>query len=92
MADAFHQVAVAGDDVGPVVDQRVAEAGVEDAFGQRHADGIGDALAEGAGGGFDARNVAVFRMSGAGAVDLAKMLDVVDRDARIPRQIKQRIQ
>ena len=55
VADAFHQVAVAGDDIGLVIDQIVAEAGVQDALGQRHAHGIGDALAQRAGGGLDAR-------------------------------------
>ncbi len=47
MADALHQVAVAGDDIGLVVDEVVAEARVQDALGQRHADRIGDALPKG---------------------------------------------
>ena len=45
VADAFHQVAVRGDDIGLVADELVAEAGVQQPFGQRHADGIGNALA-----------------------------------------------
>ena len=65
VADAFHQIAVAGDDIGLVVDQIVAEAGIEDALGQRHAHGIGDALAQGAGGGLDAGQMAIFGMAGA---------------------------
>ena len=74
VADAFHQVAVAGDDIGLVIDQLVAEAGIEDALGQRHADGIGDALAQRAGGGLDAGQVAIFGMAGAGAADWRKCL------------------
>ena len=50
----FHQAAVAHEDVGVVVDQIVAELGVQDALGERHADRVGDALAERAGGGLDA--------------------------------------
>ena len=50
--------------IGVVVDQIVAEAGVQDALGHRHADGVGDALAERAGGGLDAGGVAVFRVAG----------------------------
>ena len=46
--DAFHQVAVADDRVGVVVDDLVAVAVVargELRFGDRHADGVGEALA-----------------------------------------------
>jgi hypothetical protein len=41
VADAFHQAAVAGDDIGAVVDQRVAEGGVQMPLGHRHADRVG---------------------------------------------------
>ena len=67
MADAFHQAAVAGDDIGVVVHQRVAEAGIQHPLGQRHADRVRQALAERAGGGLDARRMAIFRMAGRAA-------------------------
>ena len=55
LADAFHQVAVGGEHVGRVIDDVVAELGREMPLGDRHADGIAEALAERAGGGLDAR-------------------------------------
>ena len=72
VADAFHQIAVAGDDIGLVIDQLVAEARIQHALGQRHADGSRDALAERAGRRLDAGGVAVFGMAGAGAAELAE--------------------
>ena len=53
VADALHQAAVAGDDVGVVVDEVVAEAGIQHALGERHADGVGEPLPERPGGGLD---------------------------------------
>jgi hypothetical protein len=64
--DAFHQAAVAEEHVGVVIDDLVAglvELGGQHLFGQREADGVGDALAERAGGGFDAGRVAEFRVA-----------------------------
>ena len=55
LADALLQAAVADEGVGAVVDEAVAEARVQEGLGHRHADGIGDALAERAGGDLDAR-------------------------------------
>jgi hypothetical protein len=73
--DAFHQAAVAEEDVGVVIDDGVAgavELGGQHLLGQRHADGVGDALAERAGGGLDAGGVAVFRVARGLAVQLAE--------------------
>ena len=92
LADAFHQIAVRGDDIGFVPHQIVAEARVQQALGQRHAHGIGDALTQGAGGGFDARQVAMLGMAGGVAADFAKSLQVVDRDLGIAGQPEQRIE
>jgi hypothetical protein len=50
----------------------------QDLLGQRHADGVGDALAQRAGGGLDAGGVAVFRVARGLAVQLAEVLQVVD--------------
>ena len=69
VADALHQAAVAGDHIGPVIDQIVAEAGVQQALGQRHADRVGDALAQRPGRGLDAGRMAIFRMAGGLAPD-----------------------
>ena len=57
VADALHEVAVAGDHVGAVVDEVGAEAGPQPALGDGHADGVGEALAERAGGDLDAGGV-----------------------------------
>jgi hypothetical protein len=46
VVDALHQVAVAGDDEGAVVDQIVAVDGVQMPLGDRHADRHRQALAE----------------------------------------------
>ena len=88
LADAFHQAAVAADDIGVVVDEVVAELGVHDAFGQRHADAVGDALAERTGGGLDARREAVFRVAGGLGAELAEVLELVDRHVRIAGQVE----
>ena len=80
--NAFHQAAVAEENPGAVVDDGVAgavEVVRQHFFGQRHADGVGDALAERAGGGFDARRVAVFGVAGRLAVQLTEILQIVDR-------------
>ena len=55
VADALHQAAVAGDDLGAVVDELVAEAGGQMALGHGHADRVGQALAQRPGRGLDAR-------------------------------------
>ena len=62
MGDTFHHAAVAGEDVGVVVDNfhaRAVEAPRQFTFCNRHTDGIGQALSEWPGGGLDAwRNAA----------------------------------
>ncbi len=47
-------------------------------FGQRHAHGVGNALAQRAGGGFDAGGDADFGVAGGLAVQLAEVFQVVD--------------
>ena len=58
VADALHEAAVAGDDERVVVLHVGAEAGAQDALGDRHADRVGEALAERPGGDLDAGGVA----------------------------------
>ncbi len=74
--DAFHQVAVADDRVGVVIDDVEFGAVVarrELRFGDRHADRIGQALPERSGGDFDAGRVAALGMPGRLAAPLAKL-------------------
>ena len=66
MRDAFHEAAVADEHVGVVVDD--VEAGPvelrgQHLLGERHADGVGEALAERAGGGLDADVELVLRVT-----------------------------
>ncbi len=81
-ADALHHAAVAAQRVDVVVED--VEAGPVEVPGQpiggdRHADAVGDALAERAGRGLDPRGQMVFGMARAFAAELAEMLQVVER-------------
>ena len=56
--DPLLEVAVGGDDVGPVIDDLVTgavELVRQASFGDGHPDGVGEALSERTGGGLDAR-------------------------------------
>ncbi len=64
LADAFHQVAVGGEHEGRMIDHVVAELGCEMPLGNRHADGIAEALAERAGGGLNASGDEILWMAG----------------------------
>ncbi len=79
-------------DIGVVVDELGAEAGRHHAFGERHADGGGDALAERAGRRLDARRVAVFGMAGGADAELAEALQLLDRHVGIADQMMERIE
>ena len=91
--DAFHQAAVADEHVGAMVDDRMAgaiELGREQPFGERHADRVGESLAERPGRRLDARRHADFRMAGRLRVQLAKAPELVDRQ-RVAGQVQQRV-
>ncbi len=93
MGDSLHQATVAEEDPGAVIDNLVAgpvEFIGQQLLGHGHADSVGDALAERAGGGLDARRVAVFRMARRLAVQLAKVLQVLDAEV-IAGQVQQGI-
>ena len=92
LADAFHQVAVGGEHVGRVIDDVAAEQRGEMALGDRHADGIGEALAERPGRGLDAGRVAVFGMAGRERTELAEALDLADRHLLVAEKMKQRVE
>ena len=72
LADPFHQVAVGGEHIGRMIDGVVAEFGGEMPLGDRHADGVGETLAERAGGGLDARRDEIFRMARRHRAELAE--------------------
>ncbi len=80
--DAFHHAAVAHEGVGVVVNDVVARA-VElrrqGAFGDGEADGVGDALAQRAGGGLNAWGVAVLRVPWGFGVQLTEVFQLAHR-------------
>ena len=80
--DAFHEAAVADEGVGVVVDDGetgAVELDAQELLGEREADGVGQSLADRAGGRLDAGGVAVFGVAGQAAAQLAEVLDVVQR-------------
>ena len=92
LADAFHQAAIAHEDVGPMLAEIVPELGVQNALGQREADRIRDALAERARRRLDAVGMLVFRMAGSLAVDLAEPLQLVQGHILVAGQIQQAVE
>ena len=85
--DALLEVAVAADGVDVVVERRLAGCGVRvehaalAAGGHRHADRVGDALAQRTGGGLDAGGVAVLGVTGGLAAPGAQRLEVLELEA-----------
>ena len=92
VADAFHEVAVAADDIGEMVDEVGAEAGRHDPLGERHADGGGDALAQRAGGGFDAVRLVDLGMAGGQRAPLAEGPERLDAEARIAGEMEDAVE
>ena len=91
--DAFHQAAVAEEHPGAVVDHVVAgavEFGSEQLFRKRHANRIGEALAERTRGRFHARRDADLRMPRRLAVHLTEVDQLLHREV-ITRQVQQRV-
>ena len=98
VADAFHQAAVAHEHIGVVVDDRVLDIAVlavellgQQLFGQRHAHGVGDALAQRAGGGFHAGRDADLGVAGGLAVQLAEVLQLAHGQL-VAGEVQQRVQ
>ena len=91
---ALHQAAVAGEDVGVVVDHRQAVAVVlrrQQLLRQGHAHAHRQALAERPGGGLHARGVADLGMARGLGVELAEVLDLLQRQV-VAGQVQQRVQ
>ena len=80
---AFHQITVADDGPGMVIDDVVTLAVVlrrEVRLGDGHADGSGETLTERAGGHFHAGCAAALRMPRRLAAPLAELLEVIERE------------
>ena len=98
VADALHHAAITQERIGVVVNDVVTgvlifavEFRGQQLLGQRHAHGIGDALAQWTGGGFHARRHAHFGVTGGLAVQLAETLDLRHRQV-VAGQVQQRIE
>ena len=90
VADAFHQAAVAGDRPGVVVDEPGAEAVAQEALGDRHADGVGEALAERAGRDLDPGRVAGLGVARRARPERAERLEVVELEP-VAAQVQHRV-
>ena len=89
---AFHEVAVRGEHEGVVIDDLLAELGRQHLLGERHADRGRDALAERARRGLDAVGAEILGVPRRQRIDLAELLDLVQRHLGIAGQMKQRIE
>src|SRR6516225_10692845 len=92
LADALHEIAVGREHKGCVINEFGAEGRGEMAFRDRHADSIGETLAERAGRRLDAWRVAVLGMAWRQRAKLAKTLDLLDGDFFIAEEIKERVE
>ncbi len=82
VGDAFHHAAIAHKRVGEVVDNvvtRAVELRRQRFFGDSHAHGVSDALAQRTGGGFHASGVAHFRVARGFRVQLTEVFQLVNR-------------
>ena len=93
VTDAFHQVAIAGDGVNPMAARPAAagKARPHRLAGQRHADGVAEALPQRAGGHLDAGSLAEFRVPRRPRAELAKVLNLVQRQA-VAEEMQQRVE
>ncbi len=94
VADALHQAAVADDHKRAMIDDGMAgpvELRGKRLFGDRHADRVGEALAERPGGGLDAEGDAEFRMPRRLGMKLAEALELLDRQL-IAGEMQQRVE
>ena len=78
VTDAFHEVTVAHDHEREVVAHVGAVPGPQVGLGRGHADGVGDALPERAGGDLDARGVTELGMARRLRAELPERLEVVE--------------
>ena len=93
VANAFHQAAIAQKHIAVVVDHGMpvaVELLRQELFCQRHAHGVGDALAERAGGGLHPGCHAHFGVAGGLAVQLAEVFQLFHRQL-VAGQVQQRV-
>ena len=91
LADAFHEAAVTRDDVGVVVDEVVAKLRVQVRFGDGHADGIGEALAQRTCRRLHAGRVPVFGVARRDGAELTKVADLVHVHLREASEMEERV-
>src|SRR3954469_9746265 len=91
MVYTLHQIAVAGDYEGAVIDQLVAVHRVQVPLGDGDPDRHRNALAQRTSGDLDSRQLEILGGPGARAAELAEALDVLDRRPRVSSEIEQRI-
>ena len=94
-ANPFHHVAVAAQRINIEVEKLKAwpvEITGEPLRCDRHADAVGDALAERSRGGFDSRGQTEFRMTGGFAVELTKLFEIVEGQRRMIEPLVRRVQ
>ena len=89
LADAFHETAIASDDVGLVVHEFVAEACIQVTLGHCHADSGRNALTQWAGRRLDTLCDEIFRMPRRVRAELAEIADVVAADRFVAGQVQQ---
>ncbi len=91
VGDAFLKVAVGDDGVDVVVADGVfrrVEGGGKVFLGDGHADGVAGALAEGAGGAFDAGGFVKLGVAGGEAVPLAEVFQLIEGDGFVAREVE----
>ena len=92
LPDAFLQAAVAGEDIGVMIDQIVTELCRQPPFRQCHAHRRGQTLAQRAGRRLDPLGMAVFRVARRDGSPLAEVPDLLQRHVLIARQVQQGIE
>ena len=92
--DALLEVAIGAEGVGPVVDDLVAgpvELGGQPALGDGHAHRVGEALAQRAGGGLDARGHAELGVARRARAHLAEALELLERQV-VAGEVEHRVE
>ncbi len=88
---ALHEVAVAHEREGAVVDEILAEPVAQMRLGEGHPDARGEALTEGPGRGLDAQVLLDLGMTCGGSLELPEVLEIVERHGE-STEMEQRIQ
>ena len=92
LAEALHEAAVSDDHVSIVIDEIVAEPRIHQTLGERHADGVGNALTERSGSRLHTGRVAVLGMPRRLRSPLPECFEFIQRHAFVARQVQERIQ